>query len=86
MVSQLLWYQAIKKICEKILKLLLLGNTVKYDDIVIVIIRYPIVDEVTMFTNTSRIILTSYSASGSHHQTKWTINISEISDYAISWY
>ena len=26
----LLWYQMIKKLCEKILKLLLLGNTVKY--------------------------------------------------------
>jgi len=27
----LLWYQAIKKLCEKILKLLLLGNAVKCD-------------------------------------------------------
>lgn len=25
----MLWYQAIKKLCEKILKFLLLGNTVK---------------------------------------------------------
>ena len=77
MVSLLLWYQAIKKISEKILKLLLLGNTVKYDDTVH-IMSCSIVNEITMFTSTSRIILSLYHASRSHCQAKWTIDISEI--------
>lgn len=80
----LLWYQAIKQLCEKILKLLLLGNTVSMIKHHCAYIKCLLVDEVTVFTSSSRIILSQYNTSRPHCQAKWTVNISEVEDHVIT--